>query len=301
MVEEALVGIRRRDGAVNAFCAVWEEWARDRAAEVDAAVARGAELWLAGVPIGVKRSEGVASFQARRLVAAGAVPVGATAVPGPGTEWKTWGATDRGFTVNPRRPGLSPGGSSAGSGAAVAAGLVPLATASDGAGSTRIPAAWSGRMPARDAAGLTVGGPIARRVADADLYRRVVLGERPTDGHGRAAPRRKAGPLRVAWSATLGFNRVHAGVAETAAGALGEWERSGAITVHEAGLDLDDPGARWRALRASPAMRPVGVGTWGGDRNAARLGSRSCSPSSTCWPLRPHRTRPMARRGRGRR
>ncbi|KIH99491.1 hypothetical protein LP52_07445 [Streptomonospora alba] len=281
MVEEALVGIRRRDGAVNAFCAVWEEWARDRAAEVDAAVARGAELPLAGVPIGVKRSEGTASFQARRLVAAGAVPVGATAVPGPGTEWKTWGSTDCGPTVNPRRPGLSPGGSSAGSGAAVAAGLVPLATASDGAGSTRIPAAWcsvvgykptSGRMPARDAAGLTVGGPIARRVGDADLYRRVVLGERPTtDGHGRAEPRRKAGPLRVAWSATLGFNRVHAGVAETAAGALGEWERSGAITVHEAGLDLDDPGARWRALRASPALRPAGDGMWGGDRNAARL------------------------------
>ncbi|MFB9801196.1 amidase, partial [Streptomonospora salina] len=280
VVEEALAGIRRRDGALNAFSAVWEEWARERAADVDAAVARGAQLPLAGVPIGVKHAERTASFQARRLVEAGAVPVGATAVPGPGTEWKTWGATDRGTTANPRRPGRSPGGSSAGSGAAVAAGLVPLATASDGAGSIRIPAAWcgvvgykptTGLIPARDAAGLTVGGPIAGRVADAVLYLRAVLGDPPFGGRRCAVPRRGTGPLRVAWSSTLGFNRVHPGVAETAARALGEWERSGAITVQGAGPGFDDPGERWRALRGSAARRPSRNGVAADGGNAVRL------------------------------
>jgi Asp-tRNA(Asn)/Glu-tRNA(Gln) amidotransferase A subunit family amidase len=96
--------------------------------------------------------------QTVRLVAAGCVPVGATAVPGRGTSWQTWGHTDRGPTLNPLGPAFSPGGSSAGSAAAVAAGLVPLATGSDGAGSVRIPAAWcgvlglkltNGRVPAR--------------------------------------------------------------------------------------------------------------------------------------------------------
>ncbi|GAA4952151.1 amidase [Streptomonospora halophila] len=272
-VADALAAIRRLDGDTNAFCAVWDEWARERAAAVDAALGRGAALPLAGVPIGVKRSEGIESFQARRLVAAGAVPVGATAVPGPGTEWKTWGATDRGTTANPRRSGASPGGSSAGSGAAVAAGMVPMATASDGAGSTRIPAAWcgvvgykptTGLLPSRDAAGLTVGGPIARSVADIALYRRAVLG----DGEARDASRSAGGRrrrLRVAWSATLGFNRVHAGVAAAAARALGEWERCGGVEVHEAGLALDDPAEQWRALRSRPQGTPCG------GRNAARL------------------------------
>ncbi|MDT0303071.1 amidase family protein [Streptomonospora wellingtoniae] len=238
-------------------------------------MARGAALPLAGVPIGVKRSEGTESLQARRLIAAGAVPVGSTAVPGPGTEWKTWGATDRGTTANPRRPGASPGGSSAGSGAAVAAGMVPMATASDGAGSTRIPAAWcgvvgykptTGLLPARDAAGLTVGGPIARSVADIELYRRAFLGDgRHRDAWAVGRGRR---PLRVAWSASLGFNRVHPGVAGAATRALGEWERCGGVEVHEARPALDDPAGQWRALRLRPPGDPVGGR---GGRNAARL------------------------------
>ncbi|WP_460369363.1 amidase family protein, partial [Actinocorallia lasiicapitis] len=67
---------------------------------------------LAGVPIAVKRTA-----QVERLRAAGAVVVGRTSVPGPGTSWQTWGQTDRGPTENPWRSGLTPGGSSAGSAA----------------------------------------------------------------------------------------------------------------------------------------------------------------------------------------
>lgn len=254
--------IRRIDPLVNAFCAVWDTGAVERAAAVDEAVRRGERLPLAGVPIAVKRSEGAESLQARRLVEAGAVPVGSTSVPGPGTEWKTWGVTDRGRTVNPWRRDVTPGGSSAGSAAAVAAGMVPLATASDGAGSTRIPAAWcgvvgykptTGLLPSRDRAGLAIGGPITRSVADVDLYRAAVLGAKP---HGPA--RRTAGSPRAAWSPTLGFNRVDPRVALVAARAVRSWAARGTVLVEDTDLELFDPAPSWFAKRA------------GGEHGAAR-------------------------------
>ncbi|MDA0567371.1 amidase [Streptomonospora sp. S1-112] len=237
-VRAALRAVARGDTGLNAFAEVWPRAAQERAAHVDAALARGADLPLAGVPIGVKAWEGTASLQARRLVAAGAVPVGATSVPGPGTPWRTWGTTDRGRTANPWRADATPGGSSAGSGAAVGAGLVPLATAGDGAGSTRIPAAWcgavgykptTGLLPARDPAGLAVGGPIARTVADVRLYARVVLGA-ATDGPGAAGARTGAGTvrpgrLRVVWSSDLGFAEVDPEIEHVAHTALLAWAR----------------------------------------------------------------------------
>lgn len=127
--------------------------------DVDQSVAEGVHLPLAGVPIAVKASEGVNSWQPQRLIEAGCVPVGATSVLAKGTQWRTWGYTDRGPTCNPYFLDRSPGGSSADSAVAVAMGMVPLATGSDGAGSVRLPAAWcgvlrlkptNGRVPARD-------------------------------------------------------------------------------------------------------------------------------------------------------
>ncbi|SKA09361.1 Asp-tRNAAsn/Glu-tRNAGln amidotransferase A subunit [Marinactinospora thermotolerans DSM 45154] len=255
VVETALETIGYRDRELNAFPEVWAGQAVERAAAVDAAVARGARLPLAGVPIAVKASEGTGSLQARRLVTAGAVPVGSTSVPGPGTEWKTWGRTPRGRTVNPWRHDVTPGGSSAGSAVAVAAGMVPLATASDGAGSTRIPAAWcgvvgykptTGLLPSRDRAGLTVGGPIARSVADVRLYHRVAAGAEP-----RAAARRVAGALRVAWSPTLGFNEVDPEVLRVAGRAVEAWARRTGTTLEETDPRVRDPAASWFARRAA--------------------------------------------------
>ncbi|GAB3466282.1 amidase [Streptomonospora sediminis] len=295
-VEGALEAIDQLDAGVNAFAEVWPEWAREQAARVGAALARGDDLPLAGVPIGVKRSEGIGSVQAQRLMAAGAVPVGATAVPGTGTPWKTWGTTGRGATANPWRPGASPGGSSAGSGAAVAAGMVPLATASDGAGSTRIPAAWcgavgykptTGLLPARDDAGLTVGGPIARRVADIALYRSAVLasGAPPTPGPGGGPD---GAALRVAWSADLGFNRVHPQVEEAAYVALREWAGKAALDVRGAGLDLADPAAQWHAARTGePGEHPPGTAA-DGRRNAARLAELFTSCDLLATPATPN-------------
>ncbi|WP_131102616.1 amidase family protein [Streptomonospora litoralis] len=295
-VEGALEAVRRLDVEINAFTEVWAEWARERAAAVDARVARGADLPLAGVPIGVKATEGAASDQARRLMAAGAVPVGATAVPGPGTPWRTWGATDRGPTANPRRRGVSPGGSSAGSGAAVAAGMVPLATGSDGAGSTRIPAAWcgvigykptTGLLPARDSAGLAVGGPIVRCVADVALYRRVVLGEHEHDG-GDSAAAGPAPPRRVAWSADLGFNSVDPGVERTAGAALYTWAQRAGFAVEEAGLDLADPGARWHSRRARSGEAPSPGAAAAERRDEARLAESLAAADLLATPATPN-------------
>ncbi|MEU0025011.1 amidase [Streptomyces sp. NPDC006335] len=142
VVAQALERIRRVDRELCAFAEVWEEEGLRRAREIDVRVAAGERPPLAGVPIGVKGRHGLRA--AAPLLAAGCVPVGATSVPGPGTPWQTWGLGAHGRTVNPWRADRTPGGSSAGSAAAVAAGLVPMATGSDGAGSVRLPAAWCG-------------------------------------------------------------------------------------------------------------------------------------------------------------
>ena len=118
----------------------------------------------------------------RRLRAAGAVIVGKTAVP----EMMLWSFTETltfGATRNPWNPDFTPGGSSGGSGAAVAAGLAAMALGSDGMGSIRIPSTWCGLFgikPQRDRVplaphdgawnGLSVNGPMARTVEDAALF-----------------------------------------------------------------------------------------------------------------------------------
>ncbi|KIF03132.1 amidase [Streptomyces sp. RSD-27] len=251
VVDTALAVSAERDGALRAFTALWADAARARAAEVDAEVGRGVVLPLAGVPIAVKASEGAHSAQNRRLVAAGCVPIGATSVPRGGTGWQTYGSTDRGPTLNPLNPDWSPGGSSAGSGAAVGAGLVPLATGSDGAGSVRIPAAWcgvigfkptNGLLPARDRAGLNSPGVITRDPADAAAYLRAV-----DPGH---SPAPAAPTLRVAWTPTLGYAETAPDVAACALRAVHRIARAGLCRLVGRPVELRDPAPAWTALRA---------------------------------------------------
>lgn len=256
VVDTALALSAEHDGALRAFTALWADSARTLAAEVDAAVADGVFLPLAGVPIAVKASEGAQSVQNQRLVAAGCVPIGATSVPRAGTGWQTYGSTDRGPTLNPLNPAWSPGGSSAGSAAAVAAGLVPLATGSDGAGSVRIPAAWcgiigfkptNGLLPARDRAGLNSPGVLTRRPADAAAYLCAVTPTSP--------PVPAAGTPKVAWTPTLGYAATDPEVAGTARHALHRIARAGMCRLVERPVELRDPAPAWTALRAGTPGR----------------------------------------------
>lgn len=206
-VAAALERIRARDRKVNAFTVVREESAL---AEARAMADRPDldMLPLAGVPVVVKNnidvtgevtragslagSDDVATADhpvVRRLRSAGAIVVGLTTVP----EFGLWGATDSpaGITRSPWNPRYSAGGSSGGSGAAVGAGMVPIAHGNDGLGSVRIPAACCGVVGLKPGRGLvpaevgvdswggmTENGVLATTVADAALMLSV-LADRP--------------------------------------------------------------------------------------------------------------------------
>jgi amidase len=175
VIDASLARIDELDGDVNAFVDVFAEDAR---AEADA-IAGGDERPFAGVPIAIKNNRPIAgrrlTFAAdfmgdytpeydhnvvARLKAAGFVIVGTTTLP----EWGIlpWTHTKRfGATRNPWDRERVSGGSSGGSATAVAAGMVPIAHANDGGGSTRIPAACCGLVGLKPARGRISVGPEA--------------------------------------------------------------------------------------------------------------------------------------------
>lgn len=234
-VEAALQRVRVGDGLLNAFSRVLADEALHAADEVDARVRAGEHLPLAGVPVAVKDDVDLAGLVTTRgsravsspadadaelvtrLRAAGAVVVGTTRTPElclvPRTESDLGGPTR-----NPHDPARTPGGSSGGSAAAVAAGLVPLATAGDGGGSIRGPAAWCGLPGLKGTpgtvggtgaegvwSGLGVVGVLGRTLADTALAHDV-LADEPSD-LVTALAGGTSGPLRVAVSTTrpVGF------------------------------------------------------------------------------------------------
>ncbi|WP_081690581.1 amidase [Conexibacter woesei] len=244
LVEAALARIDAAQPDLNAFRVVRHEAARAEAAAADQ-TPRDARGPLHGVPIAIKDDmdlegectafgcEGTFAAKtadgeaARRLRAAGAVIVGKTTSP----EFGQWPITEGpafGATRNPYNLEHTPGGSSGGSAAAVAAGLVPAALGSDGAGSVRIPAAWThlvgikpqrGRistLPDQEAfEGLTCIGPLARTVADAAFLLDVAAGGAPGDRHtpnrpgvpfARNAETADPGRLRIALSTRIPFS-----------------------------------------------------------------------------------------------
>ena len=268
VVEAALTRIRKVDDGVRAFTELWVDRAREHAAAIDRDTAEKsiAALPLLGVPIAVK---GGRRASVDRLVAAGAIPIGATATPGPGTAWQTWGQTERGPTVNPRHPSVVPGGSSAGSAAAVAASMVPLATGTDGAGSIRIPAAWCGvpglkatigSIPTADKSGLAVGGALARHLVDLRTYWSVMTSR-------AVVPSLPGDPaLRVAWSADLGFASTAPDVAAIAHAALIDLVSKGVFSLVVVPLTLVDPARAWMAIRADGGDDRTGIRRANDDR-----------------------------------
>lgn len=272
-VEVAHAALRRLgeiDPPLRAFRRVWPERALLAAADVDRRIAAGQQLPLAGVPMAVKAVEAMDSAQVARLCAGGCVPVGATATPGPGTPWQTWGHTDRGHTENPWAPGRSPGGSSAGSAVAVAARIVHLATGIDGAGSIRIPAAWcgvyglkitNGLLETRDRAGLAAPGPLFHRGRDAQRYLAALLG--PVTDAGT-----DPGGLTVVWSPDLGFADVDPEATVIARAALDRILNAGLAQERDHVVRLFDPAPAWTRARAAGGAVPGRVR----EANDVRLG-----------------------------
>jgi amidase len=222
VVADHLDQVRAFDRILGAFREVRDVAAATEAETVDE-LPTLSNLPLAGVPIAVKENTPVAGLPTwngsraargpvadadhevvRRLRGAGAVVVGTTRMP----ELGVWAVTDDDETItrNPWRTDRTPGGSSGGAAAAVAAGIVPIAHGNDGLGSVRIPAACcglvglkpgSGVVPAKlgatDWFGLVENGILATTVADAALGFAVLAGRTP------AAPA-EPGTLRIAVS-----------------------------------------------------------------------------------------------------
>ncbi|CAM5581074.1 amidase [Streptomyces aurantiogriseus] len=246
LVEQALTRIEATQGTLNAFRIVRTEAALVEAEAADRELATGVRKPLLGVPVAVKDDMDVAGEPTafgcqgthppvaedgeavRRLRAAGAVIVGKTNTCELG-QWPFTEGPAFGATRNPWSTEHTPGGSSGGSAAAVAAGLVPAALGSDGAGSVRIPAAWThlvGVKPQRGRIstwprgesfqGITVNGTLARTVADAALLLDAASGNHKHDPHrppavdASAAVGRDPGRLRIALALKPPFTAVPA-------------------------------------------------------------------------------------------
>jgi len=309
----ALARIEKLNPQINAFVAVDGERALEQAAAVDQIVASGGDPGpLAGVPIGVKDLEDAAGYRTTygspmfandpiaehdsvlvaRLRAAGCVVVGKTNTPDFGWTAKTENALF-GATKNPWNLDHTPGGSSGGTAAALAAGMVPLATGSDGGGSIRIPSACCGlsgmkasmgRVPSGgprppDWPGLSSKGPMARRIEDVVRALDVVVAPEPTDL--RSLPRPEASwlaalddprpPAKVLWAPTLGYASVDAEVLAICARAVSLLESLGAEVVEIDRVFDTDPLDSWLTLTGVYLLRSL-------DERAGQPGSGEVDP-----------------------
>src|SRR6476469_4410680 len=236
LTRQSLAAIEASQPTLNAFRVVMRKQALADAARADRRRAAGQQGPLLGIPIAVKDDVDVAGVPTmfgaagrvhlaaadaevvRRLWTAGAVIVGKTNTCELG-QWPFTSGPAFGHTRNPWSREHTPGGSSGGSAAAVAAGLVAAAIGSDGAGSVRIPAAWThlvGIKPQRGRIstwplpeafnGITVNGVLARTVTDAALLLDAASGNVDGDLHQPPPVRvsdfvaQAPGPLKIAMS-----------------------------------------------------------------------------------------------------
>jgi aspartyl-tRNA(Asn)/glutamyl-tRNA(Gln) amidotransferase subunit A len=268
LMQSTLARIDATHEAINAFTALRDPTAAlADAAASDARIAAGDARPLEGIPLGVKDledAEGLItsmgsvpfkdnqpdrdSVQVERLRAAGAIVVGKTNAPEFG-----YTAISKnllfGATRNPWNLERTPGGSSGGSSAAIAGGVVSLATASDGGGSVRIPATFTGcfghkpsygRIPNGPESAWTmddtaVHGPLTRTVEDAAMHLDAVVGDHPLDPNSLPHPgfryrdilENLPDSLRVGFSPDLGYGVVQSDVARAVADATRVFESMG--------------------------------------------------------------------------
>ncbi|RSN52007.1 MULTISPECIES: amidase [Actinomadura] len=297
--QAVLARIERDDPRINAYCLVDPDTTLAMARASAERWRRGAVLGpLDGVPVSIKDvllTEGWPTLRGSttidpsgpwtedapsvaRLRAQGAVFAGKTTTP----EFAWKGVTDSpltGVTRNPADPSRTAGGSSGGAAAAVAAGMAPLALGTDGGGSVRIPASFTGTFtikptygriphyPASPFGTLAHVGPMTRTVEDAELLLDAVCGPDARDWSALAPP---AAPfrlspaerepdltgLRVAYSPALGFAEVDPEVAALAAAAAEAFAELGA-KVEEADPGFGDPVAEFEVLWFAGAAKVV--------------------------------------------
>ena len=282
VVDTAIERIEERNDVTNAFVTVIAEEARAQATEVRERVEAGEELPLAGVPLGIKdlgdTKEGVVhtmglaplaenvadetALTVRRLEEAGAVPVGTTNTPALGHTVRTVNDVV-GPTGTPFDPERNAGGSSGGSGAALADGLVALATGSDVGGSLRNPAACCNVVSVKPTHGLvpngsdlngfhghtpvSVRGPMARDTQSLGRMLDVLAGVDPidpfsvpaTDDYEAATEPRDPADLELAYSPGLDLFPVAPETRESIESTLDDLETAGA-TVEAVELDTPD-------------------------------------------------------------
>jgi len=246
VVDRMLERIRGVDPVLNACTVVLDDSARESARHADRAVANGDDVGpLHGVPVAIKDAiwvEGQPSTMGTRALEDFRAPEDASAVgrlrnagaiilaktTNSELLWDGYTRTDlHGVTRNPWDTERTPGGSSGGSGAAVAAGMAPLALGTDAGGSIRLPAAFCGivgikpthgtvaRTPGFDEMrSLNAVGPLARSMADARLCLRTICGPDPADNlsgppsaHDQASER-AVQELRIAWTPTVGCHEI---------------------------------------------------------------------------------------------
>ena len=278
---------------LNAFVTVTRDRAMAQARTAERAYRDGSAGPLAGIPLSIKdlvptngirttmgsllQQDWVPDFDApvvERLLGAGAVLLGKTNTPEYGWKGETSNRVS-GTSHNPWRHGRTPGGSSGGAAAAVAAGLGPMAQGSDGAGSIRIPSSFSGifgikptfglvpQYPASAVELLSHVGPMTRTVRDAALMLGVMAGADPRDPHSWSRPcdylaqlnDAPAPPPRVAWSPDLGTAVVDPEVARLTAAAARRFAELG-CEVEEASPDVADP---WELINVMWCVGEAGV------------------------------------------
>jgi aspartyl-tRNA(Asn)/glutamyl-tRNA(Gln) amidotransferase subunit A len=299
LVRSTLARIERSQPLLNAFITVCADDALCAARDAEQAVMRRDPLPpLHGVPFSVKdlvSTKGVrTTFGSRifedhvptvdavaiaRLKAAGAILIGKTTTP----EFGQKGLTEAplfGRTRNPWRADRTPGGSSGGAAVAVAAGLGPIGVATDGGGSTRIPAACNGVVgfkqslgvvpvdSAQDAFGnISYVTPMTRTVMDTALMLEVMAGPDPSDPHSlnrtkqdyveAARTEGDLGALVVAWRPFLGNKVVDAEVLDRCAGAVAVFSELGA-TVFEMPDDFENPEPLWLTVNGCYRLAQFG-------------------------------------------
>ncbi|HTU86532.1 MAG TPA: amidase [Solirubrobacteraceae bacterium] len=302
MARAALERIESLDGELGAFTVTLGESALAGAKGIDAAVASGDDVGpLAGVPVSIKdfvwmrgalATNGSLAFRdfvpevdcvpVARIRAAGATIVGKTNNP----EFCYRGYTDNalwGVTRNPWNRERTPGGSSGGAGASVAAGMTPLAIGTDGGGSVRIPASYCGLVGVKPTFGLvpkepgfpgwktlSIIGPLSRTVRDAALLLAVTSGVDPADDMSYPGGDRDfvaaagAGSaeglpvLRVAYSADGGFAAVDADVRRVFADAVERFAAGTGVAAAEAHPAVGDAIDLWGLISGAEGFASEG-------------------------------------------